>query len=59
MTAADTLALEFDAAADVACDHCRGPVPRADLVADAPRQFCCAGCSTAFAILHENGLEEY
>jgi len=25
----------------------------------AMRQFCCAGCRTAFAILHEVGLDRY
>jgi len=41
------------------CAHCGLPVPgdrRAD--ADAAR-FCCAGCETAYAIIHEHGLDGY
>lgn len=46
-------------ATDVACTHCGLPVPPALIDAQASQQFCCAGCSTAFAILHEHGLDRY
>ncbi|MHB1311910.1 MAG: heavy metal translocating P-type ATPase [Gemmatimonadaceae bacterium] len=45
--------------AAVACAHCGLDVPAGLLDADAERQFCCAGCRTAYAILHEHGLENY
>lgn len=63
-----TKALELDAAisrdtalaaTDVLCAHCGLEVP-SGLVDDATdRQFCCTGCHTAFAILHEHGLSSY
>lgn len=46
-------------ATDVCCIHCRGPVAPADVDHAAERQFCCAGCRTAFAIIHEHGLDGY
>ncbi len=55
----------FDGAArsaavpDVACAHCTLPVPDGFLEPAAPRQFCCAGCRTAWSIIHEHGLEDY
>jgi Cu2+-exporting ATPase len=60
MSPADALARPAaPVAADVACTHCGGPVP-AGLVRDgAARQFCCAGCDAAFAILHGHGLDGY
>ncbi len=42
-----------------ACAHCGLDVPRGLLEPDAGQQFCCAGCRTAWAILHQNGLERY
>lgn len=47
------------AAADVRCVHCAGPVAPADVDARAARQFCCGGCATVFALLHEAGLDGY
>ena len=44
-------------AAVFACSHCGLPVPGAD-VDDGPR-FCCEGCRTVHALLHERGLERY
>jgi Cu2+-exporting ATPase len=41
-----------------ACSHCGLPVP-AGLSDGTAWQFCCAGCRTAWAILHEHGLERY
>jgi Cu2+-exporting ATPase len=46
-------------AADVACAHCGLAVPEGLLDPAAERQFCCTGCHTAFAILHEHGLDSY
>jgi P-type Cu2+ transporter len=43
----------------VACAHCGLDVPDGLLNESAERQFCCAGCRTAFAILHEVGLDRY
>lgn len=42
-----------------ACAHCGLDVPRGLLEPDAGQQFCCGGCRTAWAILHQNGLERY
>lgn len=41
------------------CIHCGLPVPAGYFEAGAERQFCCAGCRTAYGILHEHGLERY
>lgn len=43
----------------MACAHCALPVPAGFVEPDADAQFCCAGCRTAFAILHEHGLDQY
>ena len=45
--------------ADVACSHCGLPVPPGFLDANTTEQFCCAGCHTAFGILHAHGLDQY
>ena len=54
-------ALPLDALATerVVCTHCGLPVPSGLVDEAAPRQFCCTGCRTAFAILHEHGLDGY
>ena len=44
---------------DAACTHCGLPVPAGYIEPGAERQFCCAGCRTAYAILHEHGLDRY
>jgi len=44
---------------DAACSHCGLPVPEGLIEPDNERQFCCTGCTTAFAILHEHGLDRY
>jgi Cu2+-exporting ATPase len=44
---------------DAACAHCGLAVAREDGESDAGRRFCCAGCRTAFALLHEHGLAAY
>ncbi len=41
------------------CAHCGLDVPAGLLDAVAERQFCCTGCRTAYAILHEHGLGQY
>ncbi|MEO7996506.1 MAG: heavy metal translocating P-type ATPase [Gemmatimonadaceae bacterium] len=40
------------------CTHCMADVPAALIVAGA-QQFCCAGCQTAYTILHQHGLDRY
>jgi Cu2+-exporting ATPase len=47
------------AATAVRCAHCGLDVPSGLIVDAAERQFCCSGCNTAFAILHEHGLDRY
>jgi P-type Cu2+ transporter len=47
------------AATAVRCAHCGLDVPSGLIVDSAERQFCCSGCNTAFAILHEHGLDRY
>jgi P-type Cu2+ transporter len=44
---------------DTACAHCGLPVPDGLIELDRDQQFCCTGCTTAFAILHEHGLDRY
>lgn len=43
----------------VACAHCGLPVPEGFVEPHATEQFCCAGCRTAYGILHEHGLDQY
>jgi len=45
--------------ADLACSHCGLAVPPGLLDAHSTEQFCCAGCHTAFGILHSHGLDQY
>ena len=62
MPAADVLAAGAGltpAANSVRCTHCDGAVPAGLVRAAAPHQFCCAGCATAFAVLHQHGLDGY
>jgi Cu2+-exporting ATPase len=47
------------ASGPVACSHCTLPVPPALIEPDAQHQFCCNGCRTVFAVLHEHGLTQY
>lgn len=46
-------------ALEEACAHCTLPVPSALLDPGASRQFCCAGCHTAYTILHTHGLDQF
>lgn len=61
----DTLALTGSAHTGTAshagclCTHCGQPVPEGLVDQSAERQFCCAGCHTAFTILHAHGLDSY
>ena len=47
------------ASTKLACTHCTLPVPPALRVATDPHQFCCAGCRTAFTLLHDHGLGQF
>jgi P-type Cu2+ transporter len=49
---------EASAGATSACVHCGLPVAAARAAADDAR-FCCEGCRTVHALLHEHGLERY
>ena len=56
----DTLVYNtFESRADVACAHCGLPVPPGFVDGNTTGQFCCAGCHTAFGILHAHGLDQY
>ena len=61
MSVADVAASPLLANAEprTACAHCGLAVPDGLFVETSERQFCCAGCRTAFAILHEGGLGRY
>jgi Cu2+-exporting ATPase len=61
MTAADVAVRPTGAmmAARVSCAHCQLPVPPGFVVSEDDEQFCCAGCRTAFAIIHAHGLDGY
>lgn len=42
-----------------ACTHCGLPVPIGLVRPGAEHQFCCAGCSTVYELLHSEGFEAY
>ena len=44
---------------EASCAHCSLPVPAARVSAQAKQQFCCDGCRTVFALLHDAGLDDY
>ncbi|MCC6157511.1 MAG: heavy metal translocating P-type ATPase [Deltaproteobacteria bacterium] len=46
-------------AAIIDCTHCGLPVPPALVEPGAERQFCCNGCRTVYAVLHDHGLDRY
>lgn len=56
MAATEALAPPAEA---VSCTHCGLDVPEGRLPHDGARPFCCAGCATAWQVLHEFGLERY
>lgn len=41
------------------CAHCDLPVPRGLIDPAQDRQFCCDGCRTVFAIVHDHNLDRY
>jgi Cu2+-exporting ATPase len=43
----------------VECSHCTLPVPPGRLREAESDQFCCEGCETVFAVLHDHGLERW
>jgi P-type Cu2+ transporter len=51
--------------AEVTCAHCGLPVPKgllkpdADTGSAAGNQFCCRGCETVYAVIHQMGLGSY
>jgi len=47
------------AASAVTCSHCGLPVPAGLVVPGASGQFCCAGCRTAWDVIHASGLAHY
>ena len=60
MTAADTaVRASLHHATAAVCTHCRLPVPAGLIEPDAGDQFCCGGCRTAFAVIHDHGLDTY
>ncbi|HQR18452.1 MAG TPA: heavy metal translocating P-type ATPase [Gemmatimonadales bacterium] len=54
-----TISPRLDAVASTACVHCGLPVPAALLEPEGHASFCCGGCATAYAIIHEGGLDRY
>jgi len=60
MTAADAAVRgSLQHATAVVCTHCQLPVPAGLIESDAEEQFCCGGCRTAFAVLHDHGLDTH
>lgn len=60
MTTLDTSIMGAAAArAREACTHCGLDVPGGLVEPGASEQFCCAGCRTAYAVIHSNGLERF
>src|SRR6478672_10340308 len=59
LTLARPAPVEATSMADAACTHCGLPVPVGAYDPTITRQFCCAGCHTAFEILNEYGLGRY
>jgi Cu2+-exporting ATPase len=59
MPGTDTIPQGTAATAAVACTHCGLSVPPGLIEPGQDTQFCCAGCRTAFGILHQHGLDQY
>ena len=60
MTAADAaVRASLQHATAVVCTHCGLPVPAGLIEPDAQDQFCCGGCRTAFAVIHDHGLDTH
>jgi Cu2+-exporting ATPase len=47
------------AGATAACAHCGLAVPAGLIEPRAKEQFCCAGCRTAYRLIHDGGLAHY
>ncbi len=47
------------APASTSCTHCNLPVPAALRRPGSEASFCCGGCATAWAIIHQGGLDRY
>lgn len=58
MPSTDTIPQGAGATA-AACTHCGLSVPPGLIEPEQDTQFCCAGCRTAFGILHSHGLDQY
>ncbi len=43
----------------VVCTHCGLDVPRGLQVDGAEHQFCCSGCRTVYALLHDQGMGDF
>lgn len=57
---ANNLALRVDTtSAGQLCSHCGLGVPAAAIQPDQEFQFCCQGCETVYAVIHDQGLDRY
>jgi len=54
-----TISPRRPAATAAACTHCGLPVPSGCRSDDDTPAFCCTGCATAYALIHEAGLDRY
>ncbi|HUK61914.1 MAG TPA: heavy metal translocating P-type ATPase metal-binding domain-containing protein, partial [Dongiaceae bacterium] len=59
MTTAELTRPAVAAAEPVVCDHCGLPVPAGFVRAGVGPRFCCAGCHTAWDVIHDTGLAGY
>ncbi|CAG0949187.1 H+-transporting ATPase [Phycisphaerales bacterium] len=59
MTTLRAPSLSLDSRGEVLCTHCDQVVPDGLVRDDAPDQFCCHGCETAYGVIHSCGLERY
>ena len=55
----ETAAAPARGSASVSCSHCGLPVPSGLLERGSAEQYCCAGCRTAYAVIHGCGLDRY
>ncbi len=44
---------------ELECTHCGLPVPASLVESGASAQFCCNGCRTVYAVLHDTGLDAF
>ena len=45
--------------AAITCAHCGLPVPKGLIDLSNDHQFCCHGCETVYAVIHQMGLDSY